>query len=163
MVCGANRFFTTSSLRPFRLTTERHLLAETGLFDGVAAFYSVCRQATGRAQTGSPKPLQGGLSQCLRRSVRVWLTGLSCEGWRHTRLVRPGQSDQRSWERSQLGQIAGDQGTREGAFRAHQRGGCESACVAQHRASAHPFPLPPRCRHFVARPLADQFPFELRS
>src|ERR1019366_2045912 len=41
------------------------------------------------------------------------------------------------------------------AFRCH--------VVAQHRASAHPFPLPPCRRHLVPCPLADQFPFELRK
>ena len=43
-------------------------------FSSGSGFLSECRQANGPAQTGSPKPLRGGLSQCLRRWVRVWLT-----------------------------------------------------------------------------------------
>src|ERR1017187_1631390 len=43
----------------------------------------------------------------------------------------------------------------------HQPSAARVHVVAQHRAPAHPFSLPPRRRHLVARTLADQLPFEL--
>src|SRR5580692_1157544 len=45
----------------------------------------------------------------------------------------------------------------------HQPSAVRRNIVAQHRASSHPFPLSPGCRHFVAGAFADQLPFELRE
>jgi hypothetical protein len=45
----------------------------------------------------------------------------------------------------------------------HQPSAVRRNIIAEHRASSHPFPLPPCRRHFVARAFADQFPFELRE